>query len=128
MTAKPDATEVVELLRYCFFRKGESQEPNVMVEGITAHFGFHPGRLAEKRAEIAEQLAGLPGPFHQGRGDGWTFLNACVDDHERQWGEQVTVEALMVLGIAAGLARYCLPRDMWDALPGGVPFFVVLKP
>ncbi len=125
---KPDADELRELMRYCLFAEGEPTQPRIEVPGITATFCFHPGRIVEKRSAIAEQLAGLPFPFHQGKGDGWSFLNACMDQHDRQWGEHMDMQALMVLGIAAGLVRYCLPRDMWDVLPGGVPFFVVLKP
>jgi hypothetical protein len=36
------------------------------------------------------------------------------------------VEQLVQLGIAVGKIRYLLPRDMWDALPGGMPYFVVV--
>ena len=128
MKPKPDAEEIRVLLVHCLFKEGEPTEPRITVQGITTNFAFHPGRVAEKRAEIAEQLAGLPAPFHQGRGDGWSFLNACVDEHERHWGEHVSMQELVVLGIAAGLARWVMPRDLWDALPGGMPFFVVLKP
>jgi len=128
MKPKPDAEEVRALLVHCLFKEGEPTEPRITVEGITANFALHTDRVAEKRAAIAEQLAGLPAPFHQGRGDGWSFLNACVDEHDRHWGEHASMEMLFALGIAAGLGRWVLPRDVWASLPGGVPYFVVFKP
>lgn len=97
----------------------------ILVAGVVQKFGFHPGRLEEKRADVLSMLGQLPAPFRKGSGDGWTFLNACVDIHGHQWGEQLHVEALMCLGLGLKAVDYLLPRDVWPSLPGGVPYFVV---
>lgn len=33
----------------------------------------------------------------------------------------------MCLGLATKRVQYCLPRDLWEALPGNVPYFVVME-
>jgi hypothetical protein len=74
-------------------------------------------------------LAELPAPFKADgpdSGGGWSFLNACVTKDGVQWTDlHRTVEALVVLGIAAGKVAWMLPRKIWSALPGGMPYFVV---
>jgi hypothetical protein len=94
----------------------------VVVEGIVHKYSFQRTKIAEHAATIATMLAELPIEFRSG----WTFLNACDDRHGRQWtGEHRMMEALFALGIAAGKARWLMPREMWDVLPGGMPFVVV---
>ena len=55
-----EPSTVTNLTAYCLFKDGESTDDAVMVEGITRNFGFHPGRLAEKKPEIVELLNELP--------------------------------------------------------------------
>lgn len=124
---------VNKLIRYCLYKdeeivdkEGEPPEGAILVEGITRKYGFHPGRIAEKREEIRELLSELPNEFREEMGGGWTFLNACNDRHGKLWtGEHRIMEALFSLGIAAGLAEWLLPREMWTAMPGGVPYIVL---
>jgi hypothetical protein len=59
----PDADEVRALLVFCLFRDDEPREPRVEAQGVIHTFHFHPARIAAKRSEIAEQLAGLPDEF-----------------------------------------------------------------
>jgi len=99
----------------------------VIVEGIMSNFGFHPKRLEEKKAEIIALLNELPDSFHEGKGGGMSFLNACNDKTGRQWGEHRSMELLFVLGMAIGKVKLCLPRKMWTVLPGGMPYYAVLK-
>ena len=125
-----DSTELDKAFKDCFFKPEEiiNEKPPgdaVIVEGIRAKFGFHPARLKAKRSQVIEWLKALPGEFHKGSGDGWSFLNACIDKNGQQWGEQISVEQLMCLGIGLGLVKYLLPRDMWQALPGSMPYFVI---
>jgi hypothetical protein len=94
-----------------------------MLPGI--HFAFDKKLLAMHEADIASLLDQLPVEFKKSGGGGWSFLNACMDKDDHQWGEQSNVEQLVALGIAIGKARYMLPREMWLALPGGVPYFVI---
>lgn len=111
----------------CLFNDGEDASNAVKVEGIVSNFGLHPERLKVHEEEIYSMLKQLPKPFQKDGGGGWSFLNACNDKDDNQWtGLQMTMEQLVVLGIAVGRVRYCMSRDMWSMFPGGVPYFVVL--
>ena len=117
---------VDKIMKGCLFRDGEPQDHHVEVRGIRATFRYHPVRLFMHTPDIVALLEELPKEFQAGGGGGWSFLNACQDKHGRQWTDlHQTMEALLALGIAAGKARWCLRRDMWDALPGGMPYVVV---
>jgi hypothetical protein len=48
-----------------------------------------------------------------------------VTKHGEHWGEHPTMGMLFALGIGAGLASYPIPREMWSALPGGVPYVTI---
>lgn len=136
MTTSPTltATAVDTILTKCLFTEeeissaGEGRPPEgaVIVEGVMQKFGFHPGRVTENKEAIRLLLAELPSEFRANEGGGWSFLNACMDKNDRQWGEHRNVEALLVLGLASGQAQYVLPRAMWAAFPGGMPYFSVL--
>lgn len=41
-----------------------------------------------------------------------------------QWGEHLNMEQLVVLGVASGNLQYCLPKQMWSMLPGGMPLVI----
>ena len=76
---------------------------------------------------IRRMLMELPEQFRQSGGGGWSFLNACDDRHGTQWtGLHQRMGMLFALGQAAGLVKSLLPRDMWDALPGGMPYYIIL--
>ena len=121
------AEKTRELMKHCLFKDtelvdGKPPENAVIVEGIVNRFGFHPGRIAEKKDEIKELLDEMPASFHIGGGGGMSFLNLCMDKHDNHWAEHQTMGDLVCLGIAAGMAKYCLPRDMWNMFPGGMPY------
>jgi hypothetical protein len=67
----------------------------------------------------------LPSSFKKDIGGGWSFLQACETKDGVQWGEHRNMEQLFVLGMALGKVRYCLPRDLWQVLPGGMPYLVI---
>lgn len=119
--------KVDEVLFKCFYKPEEIQDGNkpdgcVEVQGITRIFGFHPGGVKEQEKQIVDMLAELPETFKQG----WSFLNLCYDKNGFQWtGVQRTMEALMVLDMAIGKVEYILPKEMWRALPGGVPYIII---
>lgn len=126
------ADRVEEILRDCLYRPDEMAEGDevpegtVIVEGIINTFGFHPQRLESHRGEVRDMLMNLPTQFRQSEDGGWSFLNACQDRNDVQWtGLHRTMDHLVVLGIGLSLADWSLPRDIWSALPGGMPYFVV---
>lgn len=112
---------VSEVFMDCLFKAGEDTSNAKIVEGVVATFGFNPDRLESHKAEIVALLAELPVEFSKG----WTFLNACLDRNGRQWGEHTNIEQLVCLGIAVDKVAYCLPKDLWSVLPGGMPYFQV---
>ena len=128
MVAVLDPQTVTEIFTDCLFRDGEDTSGAVTAEGIMINAGFHPGRLAAHDHEIAELLDDLPDQFKTSTGGGgWSFLNACTDRRGDLWtGMHATVEQLMLLGLAAGRVSCPMPRELWSALPGGMPYYTVL--
>ena len=129
-----DTRELDEVMSDCLLGKHEvvDNAPKdgieiVKVEGIMNTFGLHRERLESHREEVAAMLAQLPDTSHAKSGGGMSFLNACVDRDGVQWGEHRNMEVLFVLGVGLGLAKWCLPRSMWSALPGGMPYVVVYE-
>lgn len=105
----------------------ELKKEAVLVHGVANDFGFVSERVEKHRDEIASMLQDLPDEFHQKKGGGMSFLQACMDKDGNLWGEHRSIEQLVTLGIAIGQVKYCLPREMWSALPGGVPYLVVIE-
>ena len=121
-----DPERVVEVLGDCL---GENSDTVIVIEGIMSVYHFRQEKLKEHREEIAGFLMNLPLPFRSakvGGGGGWSFLNACDDANGVQWtGMHRTMEALFCLGLALDLVKWALPRDVWSALPGGMPYVIV---
>ncbi len=117
---------VESIFQDCLFKDGEDTSQHVPVYGLTINIGFHPDRLKLHEIEIADMLSELPDEFQVSGGGGWSFLNACNDMNGIQWtGFHRIMELLFLLGIAIGKAKFQLPREMWSALPGGMPYIVV---
>lgn len=125
------AANVEVALRDCLFTDDISEEERmaktVKVEGILHDFGFDPVKLAKNKEDILSMLLQLPDEFMQSKGGGWTFLNACYRQDQVQWtGLHLIMEYLFVLGMAIGKVRLCVPREVWNWFPGGMPYYVVL--
>lgn len=94
----------------------------VIVEAITCKgFGFHITRLESHREEVKSMLNMLDPIFKKGM----SFLHGCMDKDGVHWGEHTNMEQLFTLGIGLGFAKYAMPRKMWVALPGGMPYIYV---
>ena len=94
----------------------------VIVEGIVNRYGFHPGRLEERRDEVRRWLKALSQKFCEG----WSFLNACDQANGVQWtGLHLRMEQLFCLGMGLGIVKSVFPRRMWANLPGGMPYYVI---
>lgn len=117
MTEKLTAENVERLFAQCTHGDGPATEG--IMSSVSLDVTGHKGA-------IGEMLACLPEEFHKSGGGGWSFLNACMTRNGEQWtGMHQTMEKLFMLGIAAGQAKWLLPRDMWPALPGGMPYVVI---
>lgn len=127
MTANVLTADRVEyIFRDSMFKDGEDTTDHIIAEGITINIGFNPDRIQRHRQAIHDMLAELPDEFKTSAGGGHSFLNACMDKHGNQWtGMHRTQEQLVLLGVAIDEVAYCLPRSLWTAFPGAVPYFVV---
>lgn len=111
----------------CLFDDDEEKKDPVIVEGITLSVGFNPDRLKKNEENIYSMLKELPASFQKDSGGGMSFLQACEDKDGNQWtGLHQTMQELFLLGLASGKVQYCLPKDLWSALPGGMPYLTVL--
>jgi hypothetical protein len=118
-----DPNRVEEIFVDCL---ADGREDHVVAEGITCKVGLNPTRLENHRSEIEAMLDELPDEFKRSVGGGWSFLNACNDKHGNQWtGLHQRMEQLFQLGIGIGKVEAQLPRKMWAALPGGMPYYVI---
>lgn len=125
---KLTADKVHEIFMKCLFEEEESKENYVEGEGVMIKVGFHPNRLKEAESDIIHLLEELPDEFKQSGGGGWSFLNMCNDKHGNQWADlHTTMDELVCLGNAVGKLQFQLPREIWQALPGGMPYLVVLE-
>ena len=123
--------KVNEIFMDCMFDEEESGEDGtpddfIKIEGVVNTFGLHPGRVESHRDEIIDLLIELPNEFRKDGGGGWSFLNACNDRHGNQWTDfHLDMEQLFILGMAIKKAEFQLPRALWGAFPGGMPYLVV---
>ena len=122
-----DAKCVETIFIDCLFKEEEDTSKYIKAEGIVTNVGFHPERLEQYRAEVADILNQLPDEFKTSGGGGWSFLNACNDKDGNQWtGLHQRMEQLFLLGIGLGVVKSVLPREFWKDLPGGMPYYVIL--
>jgi hypothetical protein len=121
---KLTSQNVKDLFQKVLFNDGEDTTNHVPVQGITVNVGLHPGRLEEIKPQVKELLEQLPQEFHKGHGGGTTFMSMPALADGSMWGEQRDAQELLLMGLATGYLTYCLPREMWMVLPGGVPYVV----
>lgn len=108
--------------------QGATPQDAVIVDTIRGKVGFHPQRLEASRDKVIEVIREMPLPFRptsKGGGDGWWFLNLCMTKDEVQWAEHPTMNELIALAFALKLGKFCLPREYWGMLPGGMPYLVL---
>ena len=119
------ADVVKELYSDCTLREDEikNEEPIVdfvLGEGVGSTSVFSAERIEKNKGTIAllfDELGQID--------EGISFLVMCNDKYDRQWtGFHSIVDGLVQLGIASGVVQYTLPRDMWDILPGGMPYVI----
>lgn len=123
---KLTAENVDSIFIDCLFAKDELHDNVVIAEGVLTKIGFNPVKLEKHSDEIYNMLKQLPEEFQKESGGGMTFLNAYKDKDGNQWtGLHQTMEQLVTLGIGINKVKYCTPKELWDLLPGGMPYFVV---
>lgn len=122
------AESVEELFDKCLAH-GTVSHPTVTVVGILHTAAFAINELERNKKLIGGMLAQLPTEFlpkDRGGGNGWSFLQACMDKDGNQWtGLHQTMEKLFMLGLGTDQVAYCLPRELWSGLPGSMPYLMV---
>lgn len=117
--------KVNELYSECSLVEAEvkNDEPTVdfvLGEGVVSVSVFSAERIEKNKETIAslfDELAGID--------EGISFLTMCNDQYDRQWtGMHFMVDRLLQLGMASGVVEYTLPRDLWNILPGGMPYVI----
>lgn len=106
-------------------KNGEPSDSFVVVEGIVTTMVFDKEKIEKRKEDIRSMLSELPETFREDKGGGWSFLNACMRQDGVQWSEHRDMESLFCLGIAAGLANWLMPKDLWAAMPGGMPYVAI---
>lgn len=120
------SVNVEQTFKECLFKEGEETKDFVEAHAVKMHVGFHPQRLESKRKHIETMLMQLPTQFMETGGGGWSFLNACTTKDGNQWADDhQIVDLLVCLGLATAKVQFQLQRELWQSLPGGMPFFVV---
>lgn len=118
------SVKVSEIFKDCLEDNEDSINDNsLIVEGIVHKFAFNASKIENYKQSIIDLINCLPNKFKEG----YSFLNLCEDKEGSLWGEQFNAEQLMCLGIAIGKIKILLPREIWYALPGGVPYLQVLN-
>ena len=107
------------------FEEAEKEDGDLVGDGLGSKMCFDSTKI--NKDDLYSMLDELPDSFKEGGGGGMSFLNGCMTKDDHQWGEQVHVARLISMGIACGFVKYCMPKEMWSILPGGVPYFKVLK-
>ncbi|TXH09072.1 MAG: hypothetical protein E6R04_09335 [Spirochaetes bacterium] len=132
MVIELTAKNVESIMVYCLYKEDELKEAKtrppegcIMVEAVIHKFGFHPDRVQEKAKDIEVLLRQLPEEFYATKGGGMSFLRACLRFDGEQWGEHAEMEMLMALGMATKKVTCLMPKELWGALPGGMPYYRV---
>lgn len=121
-----NSDEVMQVFDACHVQPEKELPDMVKVEGIISVFYFKKSELSRHKEQVKTWLAALPEYFQAEQGGGWSFLYACQDRNGVQWtGFHHVMDKLFSLGIALELVQYCLPREYWEHMPGGVPYMVI---
>jgi hypothetical protein len=126
--SKINPKRIEEMFMSCLYKSeeisnGQLPEGAIITEGLQNKFGFHPERLSVCKEEILSYVNELKPDFLSSGGGGTSFLNLCEDKDGNQWtGMHSIMEQFFCLASGLGLAGFCLPRELWAALPGGMPY------
>ena len=124
---KLSAANVDMVFKDCLFESEELILDPIIVQAITTTFGLDKVKVKKHTDDITLMLSQLPDAFKSSGGGGMSFLNACENSDGEQWtGMHQVMEQLFALGLACEKVKLLMPREYWPALPGGMPYYVVL--
>lgn len=99
-----------------------AKERGVDVRGAMLRLFLDKEKLETHRADVVSWLNELDPKFKEG----WSLMQAVATKDGELWGEQRDADALFTLAQALGLAEPTMPRELWHALPGCMPYYTVL--
>lgn len=103
------------------------ESDGITIDGVVGTYKFNSDKLESHRTEIESMLSQLPNEFKKSGGGGWSFLNACDDKNGKQWTSfHQTMEQLFCLGMGINKVECQLPKEMWELMPGGMPYYMIL--
>ncbi len=122
-----DAKEINIIFRACLFKEeeiidGKPPEGFLDIDGVRSHVGFHPDRVQQYKSRIEYFLSEIHPDFSSQEAGGTSFVNLPFDKEGTQWGEHQNADELLILGLAIDRFEYLMPREIWSALPGGMPY------
>lgn len=97
------------------------KDNTVVCKGIVKDYGFNKEKLELHYDDICSMLEQLPEQFKEGA----NFLEAYERKDGTPWGCHVRMEALFCLGMGIGKVECLLPRELWDKVSFGVPYYRV---
>lgn len=107
---------------------GKENIKEKLVYGIGSAVAWNPLRLKEEEQNIIDMLHQLPSGFQKESPEGGvSFLCAFETNKGVHWGEHPVMDILFMLGIAVDAVESPLPRELWEALPSGVPYYKITK-
>lgn len=122
------AKAVNDVFADCVFKtRPEPGTKYIPVKGIVSNVAFDPKKIEQYSLTIKMMLNELDDTFKEDMGGGWSFLQMAGTKSGELWADHRTMEQLMLLGIAAGWLKYLLPREMWPAFSGGVPYVTIVN-
>jgi len=118
---------VENLFIACLFKEGEDTSKALTVNGVMMKVGFNPERIEQNRFAITELLLQCNENFMESsEAKGYSFLAFCEDKNGEQWtGLHSVCDNLICLGLAINKVIFLLPREVWTALPGGMPYLQI---
>lgn len=133
------AVRVDALLKLCLFATVHGEDkvqgldpdtfvalPDALLTRAVIHaFGFSKTALDKYKEHIMKELAGMQDTFFQTPDGGMSMLAMVYDRNEVHWAEHRNAEALIALGLGIEMVSFILPREMWNAFPGSMPYIVI---
>ena len=117
---KLSSENVQKLFDECFCETGDKK-----VSAVAHEFTFDSNKLEKNSDKIKDMLYRLPENFMKDSGGGWSFL---MGSKGRNGGEgtglHFKMEPLFAIGEAGWKVKSLFPRELWEAIPGGVSYFV----